>query len=195
MWIFWRIDTKVTLLERRRLMFLSANLYVFRFFIHQVSRNLFCFPVSRTSSCILKFRNLFFAISFYSIYIAFSCFIRFHIVVLYKYWFWDSGQFYFSCTDERWERTCGEYTEHRDQYFPVNQRWKCSYAAYGGFLLHYTAGGTSFLSLPPPPPVCHVLVHTDQTDAFSCMNFRTSDQTTRPLEDHNPLIRSCQLEM
>lgn len=43
--------------------------------------------------------------------------------------------------DERWKGTYWKNITHRDKYFPLNQRWKCAYAAYGGFLLHYTAGG------------------------------------------------------
>lgn len=43
--------------------------------------------------------------------------------------------------DERWKGTYWKNITHRDKYFPLDQRWERAYAAYGGFLLHYTAGG------------------------------------------------------
>lgn len=61
--------------------------------------------------------------------------------VLRKSKLWPRKTFY---ADERREGTYWENIEHRDQYFPSYKRWQCTYAAYGGFLLYYTVGGTNF---------------------------------------------------
>ena len=43
---------------------------------------------------------------------------------------------------EGWEGAYWEVVTNWNKYIPLNQRWKCSDAAYGGFLLHHVTRGT-----------------------------------------------------